>query len=153
MEMNSIFYFYIIAAAGLFFLAIWILSIESRLKKIFRGKKAENLEGLIGGISAELEKINISQKDTEKYLGNVEKRLKNSVQRVGVLRFNPFGDSGSNQSFAIAFLDEKGNGVVVSSLYSREKVNTYAKPIKNYESEYSLSEEEKQAIKTAMTNS
>ncbi len=147
---NHALYFYIAFGAAVSFLALWILSVESRLKKFFKGKKAGNLEGLLGDISGEIEKINVSREETKKYLETVERRLKNSVQQVGVLRFNPFGAAGSNQSFAIALLDEKGNGVVISSLYSREKVNTYAKPIKDCASEYSLSEEEKEAINRAL---
>jgi len=97
----------------------------------------------------ELKKINVSKEEIEKYLGTVERRLKKSIQGAGIIRFNPFEDAGSNQSFSIAFLDELRNGVVISSLYSREKVNVYAKPIKEGKSEYPLSEEEKGAIKNA----
>ncbi len=145
-------YLYVIGIIITLFLAVWILLIELRLKKIFKGGKAKNLEEILINLNNELEKLNISREKTEKYLETVEKRLKKSVQNVGILRFNPFKDSGSNQSFAIAFLDESGDGVVISSLYSREKVSIYAKPIKEFQSEYSLSKEEKEAINKAKEN-
>jgi hypothetical protein len=148
---NSV-YIYTSLGVVILLLAVWILLIELRLKKIFKGGKAKNLEEILINLNNELKKLNISREKTEKYLETVEKRLKKSVQNVGMLRFNPFKDSGSNQSFAIAFLDESGDGVVISSLYSREKVSIYAKPIKEFQSEYSLSKEEKEAINKAKEN-
>ena len=65
------------------------------------------------------------------------------------MRYNAFADVGGKQSFATAILSEDGNGVVISSMYSRERVNVYAKPINNFSSEYELSKEEVQAIKEA----
>jgi len=147
---NNTLYIYIAFSAAILLLAFRVISLEIRLKKFFAGKKAKDLEGVLAGISEELKKINTIDKETEKYLKTVEERLQNSVQKVGIVRFNPFENSGSNQSFAVALLDEKGNGVVISSLYSREKVSVYAKPINNQQSEYALSKEEKDAINAAI---
>lgn len=142
-------YVFIAGIAIVLLLAIWISMIELRLKKFFRGTKTKDLEGVFSSLRDELEKLQISQKETEKYLETVERRLRKSIQNVGAIRFNPFAESGPNQSFAISFLNERGDGVVISSLYSREKVSVYAKPIKNYQSEFTLSDEEKKAIETA----
>jgi len=142
-------YFYVIGGIAILILGIWVFLIELRLKKFFRGKGAKDLENVLISLGDELKKINVSKEEIEKYLGTVERRLKKSIQGAGIIRFNPFEDAGSNQSFSIAFLDELRNGVVISSLYSREKVNVYAKPIKEGKSEYPLSEEEKGAIKNA----
>ena len=143
-------YFYIIIGVVVLALISWIFLIELRLKKFFRGKGAKELEGVLLSLSDDLKKLNVSKEEIEKYLETVEKRLKKSVQGIGIIRFNPFEDAGSNQSFSVAFLNEEGDGVVISSLYSREKVSVYAKPIKKGESEYSLSDEEKEAVKTAL---
>lgn len=143
-------YFYIIGGVIILFLGIWIFLIELRLKKFFRGKGTKELEGVLLSLSDDLKKLNVSKEEIEKYLETVEKRLKKSIQEIGIIRFNPFEDAGSNQSFSVAFLNEEGDGVVISSLYSREKVSVYAKPIKNYKSEYSLSDEEKEAVKNAL---
>lgn len=142
-------YYYIIGIAVALVLAVWIFLIELRLKKFFNGKKASDLEGVLHNLTDELKKLNISKEETAKYLETVERRLKQSIQHVGVVRFNPFGDAGSNQSFAIALLNEKGDGVIISSFYSRENVRVYSKPVKNWESEYTLTEEEKKAIDDA----
>ncbi|MBI4692250.1 MAG: DUF4446 family protein [Candidatus Terrybacteria bacterium] len=140
-------YINIIGIAVALLLAGWILWIEIRLKKFFKGKRAQDLEEVLISLRDDLKKLNINQEETKKYLETVERRLKNSIQNVNTIRFNPFEDAGSNQSFAIAFLNEHGDGVVISSLYSREGVRIYAKPIKNCQSEYTLTEEEKEAIK------
>jgi len=78
----------------------------------------------------------------------IEKRLRKSVQSVHTVRFNPFKGTGGggNQSFATSFLNEEGDGVVLSSIYSRDRVSIFAKPVKKHSSEYELSEEEKEAV-------
>lgn len=149
---NNILYFYTATGVITLLLIIWVLSIEFRLKKFFKGKKAQDLESVLNDLNNDLKKLDVSKNEIEKYLQTVERRLKISIQHVGILRFNPYELSGSNQSFAIAFLNENGDGVVISSLYSREGVRTYAKPIKKYASEYALSDEENEAIKKAKTN-
>lgn len=101
-----------------------------------------------GNLSTSVEALEMFRDELKEYLATVEKRLKKSVQAVHTVRFNPFKGtgSGSNQSFATVFLNEEGHGVVISSLYSREHVSVFSKPIKSASSEYELSEEEKEAI-------
>jgi hypothetical protein len=71
------------------------------------------------------------------------------LQHVGVVRFNPFRDTGGDQSFALALADGRGHGVILSSLHTREVTRVYAKPLEEWESSYSLTEEERQAISLA----
>ena len=89
--------------------------------------------------------------ELEKYLKLAESRLRGSVSGIGIVRFNPFSGEGQggNQSFALAVLDEQGSGVVLSTLYSRDRVGVYAKPLAAFASTYELSDEEKQAIERA----
>lgn len=90
-----------------------------------------------------LEKLS---KDLEKLKG----KTKFSLQKFGVVRFNPFSEIGSNQSFSVALLNGENNGFIITSFYSREGNRVYAKPIVNGESEYLLSKEEKEALEKAM---
>jgi hypothetical protein len=71
------------------------------------------------------------------------------VQHVGLVRYNPFQDTGGDQSFALALLDKQGDGVVISSLHSRTMTRFYAKPIKAGIAVVSLSEEEVKAVQQA----
>ncbi len=144
MNTNLILY---IAIACFVLLAAWLGFTEWRLKKLFRGKKAGDLEAVLQDLGEELKKLNLSREKTDVYLKEVEERLKKSLKQVGVVRFNPFGEAGSNQSFSIAFLNECGNGAVISALYTRDNIKIYAKPVQNYKSEYALSKEENEAVK------
>ena len=75
-----------------------------------------------------------------------------SIQKVGIVRFNPFSEIGGNQSFSLALLDGNNDGVVITSLYTREGNRVYSKPIKQGKSKYLLSTEEKEAIEKAKTS-
>lgn len=139
--------FLYITIGCLFLLAGWLGYTEWRLKKLFRGKKASDLEDVLRFLGNDLKNLQTSQKETEDYLKEVEERLKKSLKKVGIIRYNPYGETaGSNQSFSLAFLDEKGNGAVISTLYTRDNIKTYAKPIKEYKSEHTLTPEENEAI-------
>ncbi len=98
----------------------------------------KGLEGNIEKIFQEIKKI----KEENKF----------SVQKVGVVRFNPFSEVGGDQSFSIALLDSNNDGLVITSLYSREGNRVYGKPIKNGLSGYTLSKEEKEAINKAQSS-
>lgn len=128
-----------------------IIRLQKRLKKVLRGNQTESIEDSISLIEHDIKNFKHFKKEMSEYLEAVEKRLKRSVQGVGTVRFNPFkGDgSGSNQSFASSFVNEQGEGVVISSLYSRDHVSIFAKPLKNFKSEYELSNEEKDSLHKA----
>ena len=76
-------------------------------------------------------------------------QLENAIQRVGVVRYNPFEDTGSNQSFVLAMLDAHGDGFVLSSLHSRQSTRMFLKPISGGKADGAVSEEEAEAIKLA----
>lgn len=82
----------------------------------------------------------------------VERDLQSSLGRVGLVRFNPFEDTGGNQSFALALLDQHGDGLVMSSLHARAGTRVYGKAIAKGRSEAALSEEEAEALKLALAS-
>ena len=79
----------------------------------------------------------------------LEANAARSLQRVGFVRFNAFPDVGSELSYALAVVDGQGSGFLVSSIYSREEVRTYAKAIRGYAADKELSDEERRAIELA----
>mgnify|MGYP001618925712 FL=1 len=87
--------------------------------------------------------------DLFKELDTLKSESKFSIQKVGMVRFNPFKEVGGNQSFSLALLDGNNSGIVITSLYSRAENRFYGKTIKNGRSEYSLSREEKEVIEMA----
>jgi hypothetical protein len=79
----------------------------------------------------------------------LESSAARSLQRVGFVRFNAFPDVGSDLSYALAVVDGQGNGFLVSSIYSREEVRTYAKSIRSFAADKEMSDEERRAIELA----
>lgn len=129
---------------------IWLVRMEIRLKKIFRGKKAQDLEEIMTGLRKDIDTLYGLEKELDTKAKNMDARIRTSLRGIDTIRFNPFKDQGSNQSFAIGFLNEEGTGVVLSSLYSRDRVSVFAKPIKNGQPEYELTEEESIVFKNAL---
>ena len=127
------------------------LHTEWRVNRLLKGKSGKTLEEIINKNATEIEKFKEFRKELEAYLETVEKRLDQSVRGVGTVRFNPFkgNGEGGNQSFATALIDENENGVVLSTLYTRDRLGIYAKPLKEGASEYELTSEEKEAIANA----
>jgi hypothetical protein len=114
------------------------------------GKAGQSLEETMLEFIAKVKATDNTNEQIKHYLQVMDARLRRSIQHVKTLRFNPFRGEGqgSNQSFATAFLDEHGNGVVLSSLYTRDKVAVYAKPVVEGASEFELTEEEAAVLKT-----
>lgn len=82
----------------------------------------------------------------------LQQDLSKCIQKVGIVRYSAFKDTGSDLSFALALLDEDNNGVVLNGIYSREMSNIYAKPVEKGIATYTVSEEEKQAIDKAVNS-
>ncbi|MEO7295252.1 MAG: DUF4446 family protein [Candidatus Limnocylindria bacterium] len=80
----------------------------------------------------------------------IDRRSRRSLQHIGLVRFNPFDDTGSDQSFAIALLDDQRDGIVISSLHGRTNTRVFSKPVTDGGSPHNLSDEESQAIRIAV---
>jgi hypothetical protein len=79
----------------------------------------------------------------------LDRALQKSLNRVGIVRFNPYEDTGGDLSFALAVSNNEGNGIVISSLHGRSNSRFYAKPLLNWTSAYALSTEEAEAVRRA----
>jgi hypothetical protein len=143
---------YILIALGIIFLTliIWIVRLEMKLKKLLIGR-SETIDDSIDMLKKQVSFLTDYSKNATAKFNSVDKKLAKTISGAETVRFNPFkGDgSGSNQSFATALINADGDGVVISSLYSRDHISVFGKPIKNLKSEYELSEEEKTALQKA----
>ncbi|MDP2676287.1 MAG: DUF4446 family protein [bacterium] len=139
-------------AAGMvpLFLVVWIIWIEVRLKRIFRGRRAKDLESLLAHIAEDVAEIQKQLQKDRREIKVIEQEIGRSMRHVGIVRFNAFHEAGGDQSFAVTLLNDKKDGVVISSLHNRETNRVYAKPIKEASSLHHLSEEEKEAIRRAL---
>ena len=130
------------------FLIFWISKLKKRMD-VFLQKGEKNLEEVL---VSQIEKTKEQEKEIEKIfkeLGQLSENSQKSMQKMGLIRFNPFNEVGSDQSFSIALLDLEDSGFVITSHYGKEFSRTYAKPVDKGESGYTLSKEEKEAIKKA----
>ena len=142
----------IVSVVVLLVLVLWLTRQLSQLRKRVVGL-TRGEDGDLGDVlGAHLDRVYELGREVER-LGTRTNRLETAAprafQRVGLVRFNPFEDTGGNQSFALALLDADGNGWVLSSLHARTGTRVYAKSIRGGRSDGALSEEETAAIKQA----
>ncbi len=117
------------------------------MKKIGNGKNIqESLEEYMNQVQ-NVQKENIEIKN---YCKQLDKTIATCIQKVGLVRYSAFKDTGSDLSFTLALLNEQNTGVVLNGIYSREMSNIYSKPVEKGISTYTLSEEEQQAINKAI---
>ena len=138
---------YILVGINILFV-LWLTRLEIKSKDIKVMKDKKGLRNKLNSIEEKIEALYQFGNKTVDELHILEDKLKDNLQNVEVVRFNPFKNDGigGNQSFAITLLNKKGDGVIISSLYARDKVSVFAKPIENWQSKYELSEEEKSVL-------
>jgi hypothetical protein len=135
------------AVALILFIAVVALALRSRrldarLAGLTRGSDGRSLEAVL---DAHLDKVFAVARELDEVVARqavLEAAQRRSFQRVGLVRYNPFEETGGNQSFALALLDAAGNGWVLSSLHARSGTRVYAKAIKAGRADTGLSEEE-----------
>jgi hypothetical protein len=115
-----------------------------------RSARADEGAGAVAGFDpGRLDEFDRQVAAVTRRLEAAEARGERSLHRIGVVRYNPFADTGSNQSFVLAALDAKGDGFVLSSLHSRQQTRVFLKAVAAGKSDSALSEEENDAIKRA----
>ena len=137
-------------------LVAWVVVLQVRFSRMSKqytrlttGVDGQNLQEILNQHVDEVRKALAIVSDLDTKTRRMDRTLKHSMQWMGVVRFNPFRNTGGDQSFAWAIVDGYGNGIVLSSLHSRENTRVYVKPLQKWESVYSLTDEEKQAIARA----
>ncbi len=142
----------------IFILVILYIANTIKLSKIRKSYK-EFMKKLGNGTNIDemlreyINKVDTVEQENQNLINNykqINKNIDGCFQKIGLVRYNAFQDVGSDLSFTLAMLNNENNGIVLNGIYSRETSNIYAKPIKNGESTYKLSEEEKEAIKKAI---
>ena len=122
-----------------------------RLESITRGSDGESFEAVLGSHLERVRQVVQNVEAVSARTTDVEQQVQGTLSRVGLVRFNPFeGDTGGNQSFALALLDGRGDGFVVSSLHARAVTRMYAKAVTGGTSDVTLSDEESAALRQAL---
>lgn len=144
-------------AAAVILLLVWVALLQRsearlrlRLRRVLTGGESTSLDQILDQQSQRLDGLSGRVDALNKLHRELEAITQRAIQKVGVIRYNPFADAGGDQSFAIALLDAEGSGLVVSSLHSRTETRVFAKPVRAGRSTYPLSDEEQQAVKKAL---
>lgn len=124
-------------------------SVKRRYLSVFGTDKPESVERLVSALHERVDTAVDQFDGLSSRIGEAETQLTRGISRMGLVRFNPFMDTGSDLSFSLALLNDNGDGIVLTSLWGRDEVRLYAKPIDHHESRYVLSQEEKQALDLA----
>lgn len=139
---------------GLIWLALLtylIWRMVSHYNNLTKGVTEQTLSEILEHLLKQVEKVEQETHELKKKYVTIEKDGTGHVQKIGLLRFNPFKDTGGDQSFILSLVDGQNSGVVISSLYSRSGTRWYAKKINMGKgADHELSEEEKKALKVAV---
>lgn len=140
-------------------LALWVITLQVRVNRmiahytrLFSGTRFGTFEDAMDRYVGRLEETVQRVTALDELSVSVQQQLLGTIQNVGIVRFNPFSDTGSDQSFAVALLDGHGTGIIFSSLFSRTSTRMFAKAIVEGKSLYPLTDEERQAIGQAMSS-
>lgn len=146
----------VMAALIIILLILYIVNICSliKLKKKYRkfmsGKSAKSLESEIVALFEDNKFIKNSVDKSKKDIRVLYKKMESAFQKIGIIKYDAFGQMGGNLSFSLALLDENNNGFIINSVHSAEGCYSYTKQITEGKCDISLGEEEKQALDMAI---
>lgn len=124
--------------------------LRRRIDDLTRGKDTESMEDIMLSFFERIESLEKDEKVTRSDLKEIKENLKITYQKTGLVKYDAFREMSGALSYSLALLDKENNGVLISSMYSREGCYTYAKDIENGECKINLSEEEAEALKQAI---
>ena len=127
-------------------LSVFVFIIFSFFKKLSKGIKEPDIRKTLDKILVAETKNQSEIQEIKKEIQNIKHMDLEHIQKMSLIRFNPFKEIGGDHSFSLALLDGKENGVIVTTLHTRDRTRVYAKTIKNGKSEFELSGEEKKAL-------
>jgi len=142
----------IVVSIWLLVLSIFLFIIFSFFRKLSKGIKEPDIKKTLNKILAAETKNQSEIQEIKREIQNIKHSDLKHIQKVSLVRFNPFKEIGGDHSFCFALLDGKENGAIITTLHTRDRTRIYAKTIKNGKSEFELSNEEKKALLKAQKN-
>ncbi len=144
-----------VAAAAALVVAVVVLvgrvrGLERSLDALTRGEDGKSLAGVIETHLDKVYSVAREVDDLEDRTATLERDGRKAFQRLGLVRYNPFEDTGGNQSFVLVLLDADGDGTILTSLHTRQATRFYAKPVRGGKPEATLSAEETEALRAAL---
>ncbi|MGH2757214.1 MAG: DUF4446 family protein [Actinomycetota bacterium] len=145
----------VVAGVALLFVVVTLL-LAMRLRKIHRqlaivrgDSRDSDLLGILGRAMKQNQELDRRIDAVVAAMEEQSELRRRAIQRFGLVRYDAFEEMGGQLSFSAALLDDRGNGIVFTSINGRTETRTYAKPIAKLESTHNLSDEEREAIAIA----
>ncbi len=140
---------------GVFFfwlalLTIWFWKIRSRQERLSWGKGQAGLEEVLELVRGRMEELGGEQRKVREQLAEQIEKTRRFLKEPGVVRYNPFPETGGDHSFSMTLVDGEGNGVIMTGLHAREGTRVYLKLVKQGRTEHKLSNEEEKSLKEAL---
>ncbi len=136
-------------SVALLILLIYVAFLHHKLAYFMRGENGKSLEATIRTYLGHVDDLKKHDELIAEHALKLDKRLSQAIRNVSTMRFKAFDQNGSNQSFAIALMNELGDGVILSSLHHRDHVSVFAKPVAKYASSHDLTDEERGVLEEA----
>ena len=135
------------ASAG----AAWFIAdIRKTIQKFLGATGMDINEDITHGLMRRIARLEAKSEETEPRLASFEKIATSSIQKVGFVRFNPFKDTGGDNSFMLVLLNHENTGILLSSLYMRDASRFYAKSIEKGKAKHALSPEENKFLEETL---
>lgn len=125
------------------------MMLQKKYGQFLKGAEAKQVEELIKSYSDDVDKSLSQLDEMAGFVAKLHKTQQLAVSKLALVRFNPFGDTGGDQSFCIALLDHTNSGIVISAVHARSGTRVYAKDIIEGKSQHHLSKEESNALNQA----
>ena len=142
----------LLALGGVIYMLARQQKLLGQYQHLMTGATGTRLEEILNDHVAQVRDTAAQADAVDQLARRLEKDGSYHIQHVGMVRYNPFQETGGDQSFSLALADGHGDGLVLSSLHARGSTRVYAKPLQGWESGYPLTDEEKQAIDQAQTS-
>jgi hypothetical protein len=130
---------------------IWNFVLHRKFKRLVRGSKKGSIEDSILNIYKYIESANQESEKVGKMLKTLKAQMQKTPRGFGTVNFKAFDGvrSGGSNSFAVAFVNDIGDGIIISTFHARDRVNVFSKEIKEFKSQVELTDEETQALTKA----
>lgn len=125
-------------------------ALRRRVDTLTRGKDAETMEDSILNFFERIESLEDAERKMHRDIRDIKENLKITYQKTGLVKYDAFREMSGALSYSLALLDKENNGILITSMYSREGCYTYAKDIIKGECKLNLSDEEAEALKQAV---
>lgn len=133
-------------SSALLIVLLYVFRLHYKLSLFMRGENGMSLESVIKGYLNHVDELRKHDELIAEHALKLEKKVSQAVRNVSMMRFKAFDQGGGNQSFAVALINELGDGVIISSIHHPNRVSVFAKPVSNYASSHDLSEEEEKVL-------